>query len=330
MGRFVLRRLLSLFPVIFGVTILTFFLISLTPGDFLSSLSLSPDISKERIEKLRHDFGLDKPWYTQYFLWLYRLSPFEFPLGLKWPDPGYSFSNKTPVLDLMGPRFCNTLILSCSAELFIWIVAIPLGALAAARRERWVDKFCSLGVFLGISMPEILLALVALLIAAKTGWFPTGGMHSIDFDQLTFWQKGIDLLRHLALPTLVLGIGGAASLMRYMRGSLIETLSSDFVRTARAKGLKEGDVVIRHALRNAINPVLTLFGLSLANLISSSFLVEIIMGWPGLGKLTYEAMLSRDQYLLMASLLTATTFLIVGNLIADLLLAASDPRIRYE
>ncbi len=330
MRRFVLRRLLSLFPVILGVTFLTFFLISLTPGDYLSSLALSPDISKARIEKLRHDFGLDKPWYIQYFLWLYRLSPFEFPLGLKWPDPGYSFSNRTPVLDLMGPRFCNTLILSCSAELFIWIVAIPLGVLAAARKDRWVDKLCSMGVFMGISMPEILLAILALLIAAKTGWFPTGGMHSIDFDHLPIWRKGIDLLRHLALPTLVLGIGGAASLMRYMRGSLIETFSSDFVRTARAKGLSESNVVIRHAFRNAINPVLTLFGLSLANLISSSFLVEIIMGWPGLGKLTYEAMLSRDQYLLMASLLMATGFLIAGNLVADLLLAASDPRIRYE
>ncbi len=330
MRGYVLRRLLSLFPVFLGVTFLTFFLISLTPGDYLSSLKLSPDISQERIEKLRHDFGLDKPWYIQYFLWLYRLSPFEFPFGVKWPDPGYSFSNRTPVLDLIGPRVCNTLILSCSAEGFIWIIAIPLGVLAAARKGRWPDKLCSMGVFMGISMPEILLALLALLIAARTGWFPTGGMHSIDFEYLPILQKGIDLLKHLVLPTLVLGIGGAASLMRYMRGSLIETLSSDYVRTARAKGLKERNVVIRHALRNAVNPVLTLFGLSFANLISSSFLVEIIMGWPGLGKLTYQAMLSRDQYLLMASLLLATGFLIVGNLVADLLLAASDPRIRYE
>ena len=330
MRRFVLHRLLSLFPVMLGVTFVTFFLISLTPGDYMSTLSLSPDVSRERIEKLRRDFGLDEPWYIQYFHWLYRLSPIEFPAGLKRPDLGYSFSNKTPVLDLIGTRFCNTLVLSCSAEVFIWIIAIPLGTLAAVRRNHWPDRLFSFGVYMGISMPEILLALLALLIAAKTGWFPTGGMQTIDSGHLSLWPKTLDLLHHLALPTLVLGIGGTASLMRYMRGSLIETLSSDYVRTARAKGLDERAVVVRHAFRNAINPVLTLFGFSLANLISSSFLVEIILGWPGLGKLTYDAILSRDQYLLMASLLMATAFLIIGNLIADLLLAATDPRVRYD
>lgn len=329
MLRFILQRLLNLLPIALGVTFLSFLIISLTPGDFLSTMSLNPEISPDRITKLRHDFGLDKPWYTQYGLWLYRLSPVG-ANGWKHPDFGYSFSNKTPVFELMSDRFRNTLLLSFSAEFFIWMFAIPLGILAAAKHNSWIDRVSSFGVFFGISLPEILLALLALLFAAKTGWFPIGGMHSLRYEELSFWGRTADLLHHLVLPTLVLGITGAASLMRYMRGSLIEALSSDFLRTARAKGLSNESAILRHGVRNAINPIITLFGISFANLISSSFLVEVIMGWPGIGKLTYEAILSKDLYVIMASLIVATFFLITGNLVADTLLAFSDPRIRYE
>src|SRR5262245_56523439 len=134
---FIARRLLSLIPVLLGVTLVTFLIIHLTPGDFLSTMSMDPQVSRERLQALRHDFGLDKPWYTQYALWVYRLSPFEFPFGLKWPDLGYSFKNKTPVMTLMGERFLNTLILTVTAEFFIWIIAIPLGMLAAVKRSSW-------------------------------------------------------------------------------------------------------------------------------------------------------------------------------------------------
>jgi peptide/nickel transport system permease protein len=292
-------------------------------------MSLNPEISQDRIERMRHDFGLDKPWYDQYALWLYRLSPVK-AFGLKWPDLGYSFSNKTPVMDLMKDRFTNTLILSASAQFFIWLFAIPLGVLAALKRHTWIDRFASFGVFFGVSLPEILLALVALLIAARTGWFPVGGMHDLHYETMPLAGQAADLIRHLALPTLVLGITGVAGLMRYMRGSVLETLASDYIRTARAKGLSEGKVVLKHSIPNAINPIITLFGISFANLISSSFLVEIIMGWPGLGKLTYEAIIAKDLYLIMASLIVATCFLITGNLLADILLAANDPRIRYD
>jgi peptide/nickel transport system permease protein len=330
MLRFILRRLLNLLPIALGVTFISFFIISLTPGDFLTTMSLNPEISPDRIAQLRHDFGLDKPWFIQYGLWLYRLSPIGGPLSLKWPDLGYSFANKTPVFDLMAERFGNTLLLSISAEIFIWCFAIPLGILAAVKHNSWIDRLSSFGVFLGISLPEILLALLALLFAARTGWFPIGGMHSLRYEELPRWQQWGDLLHHLVLPTIVLGTAGAAGLMRYMRGSLLETLSSDFIRTARAKGLSRTKAVSRHAVRNAINPIITLFGISFANLISSSFLVEVIMGWPGLGKLTYEAILSKDLYVVMASLIAATFFLISGNLLADILLALTDPRIRYE
>lgn len=330
MRKFILRRLLSLIPILLGTTFLTFLIMSLTPGDFLATMSLNPEVSPARIAKLREDFGLNHPWYVQYGLWLYRLSPVEIPLGLKVPDLGYSFSNKTPVVELMGERFINTLILTLSAEFLIWVIGVPLGIFAAMKRHTWIDRLSSFGVFMGISIPEILLALMALLLAATTGWFPIGGMHSLRYENLSPLGRVGDLLHHLILPAAVLALTGTAGLMRYMRGSLLETLSSDYVRTARAKGLSENRTVLRHAFPNAINPLITLFGVSFANLISASFLVEVIMGWPGLGRLTYEAILAKDVYVIMASLLLTTLFLILGNLIADMLLALTDPRIRYE
>jgi peptide/nickel transport system permease protein len=179
-------------------------------------------------------------------------------------------------------------------------------------------------------MPEIILALLALLFAATTGWFPLGGMHRLHYEDLPYWVQMRDLAHHMILPVLVLTVTGVASFMRYMRGSLLETLTADYIRTARAKGLSWNRVVYRHALRNALNPMITLFGISVANLLGSSFLVEIIMGWPGIGKLTYDALLTKDLYVIMASLLITTTLLIIGNLLSDLMLATNDPRIRYE
>jgi peptide/nickel transport system permease protein len=330
MRTFILRRLLSLIPILLGVTFITFLIIQLTPGDFLATMSMDPQVSPERIELLRHNFGLDRPWYVQYGLWVYRLSPFQWPFGLKWPDLGYSFKNKTPVMSLMGQRFRNTLLLTVTAEVLTWLIAIPMGAVAAMKRGKWIDRVFSLTAFGGISVPEIMLALLAMLFAATTGWFPLGGMRQLHFEQLSFWQQAADLAHHLALPVLVLTVTSVASLMRYMRGSLLETLTSDYIRTARAKGLSWNRAVFKHAFRNAINPMITLFGFSFANLIGNSFLVEVIMGWPGVGQLTYEALITKDLYVVMASLMVTTTFLIVGNLMADLMLAANDPRIRYE
>jgi peptide/nickel transport system permease protein len=327
---FIFKRLLSLIPILLGVTFISFLIISLTPGDFVSTMAMDPTVSRERLAGLRHDFGLDRPWYVQYGLWLYRISPIEFPFGLKIPDLGYSFANRAPVTALMSSRFVNTMILTVSAEIFIWIIAIPLGVIAAVKRNTVIDRTASFAVFFGISMPEILLALLALLLAARSALFPIGGMHSLHYEQLSYWQQLGDLLHHLALPVLVLGITGAAGLTRYMRSSLLETLNSDYIRTARAKGLSWRSTITVHAFRNAINPLITLLGISFANLVSSSFLVEIIMGWPGLGKLTYDAILTKDMYVIMASLMAATTFLILGNLFSDLLLALNDPRIRYE
>jgi len=330
MTKYILRRALHLLPILLGVSFLSFLLISLSPGDFLSTMSLDPTVSPERVAQLRNQFGLDRPWYVQYGLWLYNLSPYKFPFGLKWPDPGYSFSTRMPVMALMNQRFGNTLTLTFSAECVIWFTAIPLATFLASRRKTWIDPVASSLLFTGISLPQVLLSLLALLLAARTGWFPIGGMHTLGYETFPLVSRLIDLIRHLVLPVTVLAIGETVILVRYARGSLLETLEKEFILAARAKGLSEREVLKRHALPNAWNSLLTLFGFSFANIISASFLVEIIMGWPGIGRLAYDAMLTKDVYVLMASLLAGTVFLVFGNLISDILLALTDPRVRYE
>ena len=181
-----------------------------------------------------------------------------------------------------------------------------------------------------LSVPEVLSGLLLLLFAARTGWFPVGGMHSLDYDQLDAPGKALDVLRHLALPAIVVGLIPLAARMRQMRANLLDVLRLEYVTTARAKGLSEGVVVFKHALRNAINPLITLFGYTLGALISGSFVAEVIFSWPGIGRITLEAILSQDQYLVMGAVLMASTLLILGNLVADLLLAVADPRIAYD
>ena len=222
------------------------------------------------------------------------------------------------------------MILALSAALFAWGLSIPLGIVSAVRQDTWVDRSASFVSFMGLSIPEVFFALLMVLFAATTGWFPVGGMKSIDFEYMSYGEQMLDLLHHLILPTIVLGSVSMASRMRQMRANLLDTLLQDYIQTARAKGLSERIVIYKHALRNAINPLITLFGFTLANLLSGAFLVEVIMSWPGLGRLTLDALFSKDLYLVMGSLLMASTMLILGNLAADILLALSDPRIRYE
>src|SRR5438552_3050240 len=188
----------------------------------------------------------------------------------------------------------------------------------------------SLFAFVGLSVPEVLSGLLLLLMAARTGWFPVGGMRSLDWEELDAAHRVVDVLRHLVLPALVVGLIPLAGRMRQMRSSVLDVLRLDYVTTARAKGLDERTVVFKHALRNAINPLITLFGYTLGSLVSGSFIAEIIFSWPGLGRITLDALLTKDQYLVMGSVLMAAVVLVAGNLIADVLLAIADPRIAYE
>ena len=322
MRTFLLRRLFSLVPLLMGVTLIAFLLIYLAPGDFLSQMSENPTISPDTIEAMRRKFGLDQAWYVQYFLWLKNVF-----LHL---DFGESFAYRQPVFSVIIPRLGNTLILAVTAAIVAWGLAIPLGIISAVRQYSWVDKSSSLFAFIGLSIPELFFALLMMYFAAKTGWFPVGGMRSLDFNDLSFGGKLLDLAHHLFLPALVLGMVPTAGRMRQMRANLLDVLRLDYVTTARAKGLDENTVVFKHAVRNAINPLITLFGFTIASLLSGSFIVEIVMAWPGLGSLTLEALLKQDLYLVMGSVVIAATMLVLGNLIADILLAIADPRIKYS
>ncbi|TMQ69183.1 MAG: ABC transporter permease [Candidatus Eisenbacteria bacterium] len=319
---YVLRRLLQIVPLLLGVSALTFLVLKLAPGDFLNTMAENPAISAETIEAMRHRFGLDRPWWIQYALYLKNLF-----LHL---DFGESFSRHQPVFVVLREGLGNTLLLASAAAVITWGLAIPLGVWAAVRQFSWVDKSLSVFAFIGLSIPEVLSGLLLLLFAAKTGWFPVGGMHSLDYDDLDGIGKALDLGRHLLLPALVVGLLPLAGRMRQMRGNLLDVLRLDYVTTARAKGLAERQVIFKHALRNAINPLITLFGYTLGALVSGSFVAEIIFSWPGLGRITLEAILAKDQYLVMGSVLMAAVVLVLGNLVADLLLAIADPRIAYD
>ena len=322
MRTFVLRRLLTVIPLLIGISALTFLLLQLAPGDFLSTMAENPGISAGSIQAMRARFGLDQPWFVQYGLYLKNVF---FHL-----DFGESFSRHQPVFQVLREGMLNTLLLAAAAAVITWGLAIPLGVISAVRQYSWVDKTLSLGSFVTLSIPEVLSGLLLLFLAAQTGLFPVGGMRSLDWDSRDTLGKAVDLGRHLVLPAIVVGLVPLASRMRQMRGNLLDVLRLDYVTTARAKGLDEKTVVFKHAVRNALNPLITLFGFTIGALLSGAFVTEIIFSWPGLGRITLEAIQAQDQYLVLGSVLIASTMLILGNLAADLMLAAADPRITYD
>ncbi len=322
MRTYVLRRLLQVIPLLLGISALTFILLQLAPGDYRNTLAENPTISAERLEAMSRAFGLDEPWYVQYGMYLKNIFlHFDF---------GHSFARHQPVITILQEGILNTLLLAAAAALVTWGLAIPLGVWAAVRQYSWVDKGLAVVGVIGLSIPEVLSGLLLLMVAASTGWFPVGGMRTLDHDQLDGAGKVLDVARHLVLPAIVVGLTPLAGRMRQMRGNLLDVLRLDYVTTARAKGLDENVVVFKHALRNAINPLITLFGYTLGALVSGSLIVEIIFSWPGLGRITFDAILTQDQYLVLGSVMMASFVLILGNLVADLLLAVADPRIAYD
>ncbi|OGX24875.1 MAG: ABC transporter substrate-binding protein [Omnitrophica WOR_2 bacterium RIFCSPHIGHO2_01_FULL_48_9] len=321
MAKYILKRILVAIPLLFAMSLLTFFLMQMTPGNFFDSLKLNPQISPETIARYEKLYHLDKPWLEQYFYWLGNLLRFEL---------GYSFFYNVPVAELISGRLWNTFILSLASLLFTWSVALPLGIWAAVRRNQWVDRVLSLGSFIGLSIPSFFLAILLLYAVSQWGILPLGGMRSAGYDDLSWFGKIMDLLRHLAIPTLVISVGSIAALQRIMRGNMLEVLRQQYILTARAKGLPEHRVIYRHALRNAVNPLITLFGYELSGLLGGAALTEIICSWPGLGSMMLTAVRAKDVYLVMTSMLMGGILLLLGNLLADILLACSDPRIRYD
>ena len=321
MLRYIIKRILISIPLLLTMSLLTFVLIQRSPGSFFDSLRLNPQVSPETIARYERLYHLDQPLLEQYLYWIKNLFHFEF---------GYSFFYNVPVANLISHRLWNTFILSLASLLFTWMVAIPFGIWAAVRRNRLIDRLLSICSFAGLSMPSFFLAMIFLYLASQGGILPLGGMRSAFFDDLSPMGKMIDLGKHLIIPTLVISVGSMGALQRIMRGSMLDVLRQQYILTARAKGLPEHRVIYRHALRNAINPLITLFGYELSSLLSGAALTEIICSWPGIGSLMLTAVRAKDVYLVMSNMLMGGILLLLGNLIADILLAWSDPRIRYD
>jgi peptide/nickel transport system permease protein len=320
MARYLIRRLGYALLLVWGVSTLLFVLLQAAPGDFLSEMRLNPQISPETIAGLRAQYGLDQPLPARYFHWIGSIARGEF---------GYSFAYNLPVSNLLAPRIRNTLLLTVPALIISWVIAIPVGILAAYRKGSWIDRAFSAGTSTLLALPDVLIALLILLFALRTGIFPAGGMSSANQAQ-GWWKNLLDMLWHAILPVMALVAGSLPILLRHTRASMVEVLDSSFVRAAHGHGLATKKLLFRHALPAAANPLISLFGLSVAGLLSVSLLVEVIVGWPGIGPLLTEAILSRDLFVVIAAVVASTLFLVVGNLMADILLYAFDPRIRVQ
>ncbi len=324
MLRFIVRRLIHMIPIILLVVMLGFLLIQLAPGDIIDQLALDPDIRPGELDRFRRDFGLDQPWYIQFVRYVFNVFRGEF---------GFSWNYKVPVFALVQQRAAATLLLSVTSLALGWGFSIPAGIVAATHQYKWHDQTVSVLAFIGLAIPNFFLAFLLLYLVSATStppgtWLPLGGMTSIDHVSMGPLRQAIDLAWHLVLPVLVLGTSTMASLTRIMRANMLDIMNQQYVVTARSKGQTERKVVYRHALRNAINPMITILGFQIGLILTGSALVEIVLAWPGLGRLTLTAILSQDLYLVIGGLIYSSVLLVLGNLVADILLAVVDPRIR--
>lgn len=320
---YVIKRLLQAILTLLLASALSFAIIQLAPGDYLDTLRQNPKISPERIEELRRQFGLDQPSIVQYWRWLVRV--------VTQGDFGTSFVYFRPVSELLWERIPATLLLAISSIIVTWAIGIPLGIFAAVHQNRVFDRVLRVISYIGQGFPSFITALLLLILAQYTSpLFPVGGMTSINHADLTPLGKILDIGWHMILPTIALSITSFAGLQRITRGEMLDVLRQDYIQTARAKGLPENRVIYVHALRNAVNPLITLLGFEFASLLGGAFIAEFFFNWPGLGRLILSAVLAQDLYLVMASLMMGAVMLIIGNLLADLLLKAVDPRIRLE
>ena len=320
---YVAKRLLQALLTLLLTSALSFAIIQLAPGDYLDTLKQKPGISQERLDELRIQFGLDKPPLEQYWRWLVQV--------ITKGNFGTSFAYSRSVSSLLWERIPPTLLLAIASTIFTWAIAIPLGIIGAVNQNRWADRLLRVISYIGQGFPSFITALLLLILAQYTSpFFPVGGMTSINHEDLSPLGKVLDIGWHTILPVIALSITSFAGLQRITRGELLDVLRQDYIQTARAKGLPENRVIYVHALRNAINPLVTLLGFEFASLLSGAFIAEFFFNWPGLGRLILQAVTAQDLYLVMASLMMGALMLILGNLLADLLLKAVDPRIRLE
>ncbi len=314
---YILKRILNSIPILFIVSLISFFLIRLSPVDPLAQLKLNPAISKETIEKETKRLGLDKPVYIQYFIWAK-----NFIKG----NLGYCIDN-TKVTTKLKPRILNTLLLSLTVIFASWLISLFAGVFAAVYYNSVYDKALIVLTSAGMAIPSFFFAILMLLFAQYTGLFPIGGLTSVNYDEMNLISKILDKIHHLFLPALVLTTISLSSITRQIRANMLDVLNSEYVKFAYAKGLSKSKVIFKHALRNAVNPIITMLGFEFAGLLSGAALTEYVFQYPGLGKLLLEAVMQSDINLVMAGLMIGTIMLIIGNLLADILLKITDPRI---
>jgi peptide/nickel transport system permease protein len=319
--RFIIRRISHGMLLLAALSILCFVFTDLAPGTYFDEMKVNPQISPETVEALKSQFGLDKPVTVRYWRWLKSISSGEL---------GYSFAYNTPVKALLGVRVINTLILTGTALLIVWVLAVPLGITSAARPQGFLSRTLVASSSILLATPELVVVLVLLSIAVRTGILPIGGMNSNGEIQPGVIEGGRDLLVHLVIPVGTLVIGSFTTLFRHVRSSMIEALEAPYVLAATSHGVRGVRVLLRHALPAAANPLIALFGLSIAGLLSGSLVVEVATGWPGLGPVLLGAIIDRDQHVIIAAVMVSGLFMIAGNLIADVLLFALDPRVRRD
>ena len=328
MASYIARRALYMLPLLVIISLVSFAVLQLMPGDYLTRSRLNPDITQQTFNEIAHRYGLDKPFMEQWWIWL---------VGIFHGDFGFSFETRMPVFYtlFMGGRLMWTLIISASTMILTWLAAIPLGIYSATHQYKVSDHIFTFFGFLGLSIPNFFFALVILwLLVAVFHVGPElgiGGLFSNQYIEAPWsWGKFLNLLWHLWPIWLVIGTSGMAGLMRYMRGMLLDTLSMPYIQTARAKGLSEHVVIYKHAVRNAINPLVTMIGMSLPGLLQGSLVVAIIFNVPTVERAYWQSLNAQDNYVTMGGLVFFSFLLLVGNLLADIMLAWVDPRIRYQ
>ncbi|MFC2061255.1 ABC transporter permease [Elusimicrobiota bacterium] len=322
MKKYIIHRLILIIPLLLGITLISFVVMHLTPGSPVDSIKMSPGVDSRAQMRLYKAYGLDKPVHIQYFNWVKRVVTLDF---------GRSFKDGRKVINKILERLPATVLLNVMSLLVIFCIAIPIGIISAVKHGTALDRLLAIGVFIGYSIPAFALALVMMhYFGVKLGWLPVSGMISVNFEFMSAGEKIMDLLKHLVLPVLTSAVGGLAFISRYLRSSMLEVIRKDFIKAARARGIKEKQIIMKHALRNALIPIVTILGLLVPALMGGSVVFETIFSWPGMGRMAYSAIMSRDYPVVMGVGVIMAVLTLIGNLLADIGYAAVDPRIRYE
>ena len=320
MIKYIFRRLIQLIPLLIGVSLISFFVMHLAPGD-PTALFINPNVDPQELARIRANWGLDQTVIVQYFYWLGNALRGNF---------GVSYTTGLPVMQEIVERLPATLLLMISSYILTLLITIPLGVISAVKKGSWFDNLVTVISFAGMATPTFWFGLMLMLLfSVQLGWLPAVGMYDVGMRDGGWGMRAWDVVRHMILPLLTMTLLGLAGMTRYQRAAMLEVLNQDYIRTARAKGLPERVVIFKHALRNALIPIVTILGLSLPDLFGGAFIIETIFAWPGMGRLGVMAIFQRNYPLIMGITVFSAVLIVLGNLLADMAYAWVDPRIRY-